>query len=716
MRWFWLGLLILLIPPVNAAVYINEIMYDPAGSDTDKEWVEIYNDGSCTNISPWYLFEANTNRALRLVQGNELLCAGQFAVIADKNSTFLSEYAQFNGTLFDTSAFSFSNTNETIALKNDTFTVMNSVSYFSQWGGNGDGKSLELIVNNWIPSIALGGTPGQQNGINSSQLNTTAPAARGLKLSANINSPIYLNLSYDNLFKIENLDHVTGQSENLTAALQYNLTKNNVVFKQETVGVSGINSYKTSGTGSFLVNETGTYYLCGEILASSSNDTNSSDNSACAYLNALDPSSIPCNVSLGLDVNQSIFQSGQAIKFKHILNNETFPFTISYWVEDIFGEIAKNTVESSNTNQKSWTPDVDDLEKAFLIKSQLIFTACNDFDKSDNYAEKLVVVKGSGSASGKNPDSSITILDADEEARFGDTINVRLNVYKGDTAAYSITAHVKGKRKVSDDLKFYAYSKFTNYSLRLPIPIYGNCDNDYADGRYSIIISGLNQSASREIMLSGNDSDCSAAQTGSEETSVLSSSSGNFAFSFLSYPERANIGDTVASQVQIEGDEEEHDVEIYSYIRKGSKIYGEKGDNAQMISLPKQSSVTVELSNLVSATDPGNYDLVVKLRKDGQKTEKELKTNIEIGFPSSAGSKTVNVGNTQSVKYKSVKDDPFWWQDRVDESVDVFDSSTEKSRKYISMAVVGMLGMLSLFLLLFEKLTLRFLLCCPAFS
>jgi hypothetical protein len=389
------------------------------------------------------------------------------------------------------------------------------------------------------------------------------------------------------------------------------------------------------------------------------------------------------------------------------LSNETFPFTIRYWAEDIFGDVAKSAVESSNTNQKSWTPNVDDLEKAFLIKSQLIFTACNDADKADNYAERLVVVKGSGNT-GKNENSSIAVADANEKAEFGDVVNVKLNIYKGDTSSYSITVHIKGKRRVSDDVKFYAYSKFTNYSLRLPIPIYDNCDGDYKDGEYSIIVSGLNQSVSRKINLYGNGSDCPDAQSNpdAKTSSVLSDSSEKFAFSFLSYPERANIGDTISSQVQIEGDEDEHNVEIYSYVRKGSKIYGEKGDNMQMILLPKQSTVTVDLSNIISATNPGTYDFVVKLRKDDQKTEKELKTSIEIGLPSKqASSKTANVASTQNSKYKSVKDDPFWWQNRVDESVPVFESTTQKSTKYISMAIVGLLGLISMSLLLFKKFT-----------
>lgn len=705
MRWFWLTWLILLIPSAGAAVYINEIMYDPSGSDTGKEWIELYNDGSCENINSQWRFFAAGDHLLNLYQGNSTFCAGQYIVIADSPTTFLSEYPLFNGTLFD-SSFSLLNSNQTIAIKNTSTNILNNVTYFSQWGGNGDGKSLEYLFGSWIPSIADGGTPGLQNGQNTSLTNSSASSGgKGLKLTVNVDSPIYLNLTYTNLFKIENLDHVTGQQENHNAALQYNLTRNNVLVKQETISVTGINSYKTSDTGSFVVNETGMYILCGEILASSANDTNASDNTACSNLVALDPSTVPCNVSLGISVNQSIFQSGQTVKFEHIVNNETFPFTIRYWVEDIFGDIAKSVVESSNTNQKSWTPDVSGLEKAFLIKSELSFTACNDADKSDNHVEKLIVVKGEGITSSKNPNSSIAIVESDPEGLFGSAVDARISVYKGDAAAYAITASIKGRSRVSEETKFYAYSKFTNYSLRLPIYIYPNCDDDYQDGEYNLTVTGLGTSASTKIRLSGNSSLCSGSPTSiSLMTSALNS--GKFAYSFLAYPQKAFVGDTINSQVKIDGDDETHQLEIYSYLRRGSKIYGEKGDNLQKIILPKEGSVVVQLSNLVSATQADSYDYVVKLRKDDQKTEKELKTTIEIALPSKLSSfQADDLDSIRNPAYKSVKDDPFWWQNRVDESVHVFESPTYKSRKLIAFGVIGLLGLLS-GLLILKKISL----------
>jgi hypothetical protein len=41
----------LFMPSVSGAVLINEIMYDLSGSDTGREWIEIYNNGSDINLS-----------------------------------------------------------------------------------------------------------------------------------------------------------------------------------------------------------------------------------------------------------------------------------------------------------------------------------------------------------------------------------------------------------------------------------------------------------------------------------------------------------------------------------------------------------------------------------------------------------------------------------------------------------------------------------------
>ena len=134
---------------VYASVIVSEIMYDLEGADTGREWVEVQNDGGAVDLTGWKFFEGGVNHGLTLVQGDISLSQNSFAVIADNAEKFLLDWPGFSGTLFD-SSFSLSNTGETIVLRNSELAEVDSVAYLSEWGANGDGKSLQKNGSEWI--------------------------------------------------------------------------------------------------------------------------------------------------------------------------------------------------------------------------------------------------------------------------------------------------------------------------------------------------------------------------------------------------------------------------------------------------------------------------------------------------------------------------------------------------------------------------------------
>lgn len=143
-----------------ASVRINEIMYDVEGSDTGREWIEVYNDSAETiDLSKWKLFEANTNHSLTSYQGGNTLQAGDFALIVNDPTKFVLDWPSFSGAIFD-STFSLSNTGESLALKDENLNIIDQASYNSNSGATGDGKSLQLIDNKFIPANP---TPGKMN-------------------------------------------------------------------------------------------------------------------------------------------------------------------------------------------------------------------------------------------------------------------------------------------------------------------------------------------------------------------------------------------------------------------------------------------------------------------------------------------------------------------------------------------------------------------------
>ena len=93
----------------ESSLKITEIMYDLPGSDSGREWIEVYNAGaSDIDLSLFKFFEANTNHGLAPA-GSSILSAGALAVIADNPEKFSIDWPSYNGLIFD-SSFSLSNT------------------------------------------------------------------------------------------------------------------------------------------------------------------------------------------------------------------------------------------------------------------------------------------------------------------------------------------------------------------------------------------------------------------------------------------------------------------------------------------------------------------------------------------------------------------------------------------------------------------------------
>ncbi|MCX7616137.1 MAG: lamin tail domain-containing protein [Patescibacteria group bacterium] len=153
-------------------ILINEIMYNPSGSDTDREWIEIYNAGSETvKVTDLKLNENDTNHRIEFSQGLENLIPGQYAVIADNPQKFLEDFPNFNGNLFD-SSFSLGNDGEIIRITYQE-NIIDQYQYSSNTGANGNGKSLQKIEGIWQEANP---TPGQPNQKEINQVNPVVPA------------------------------------------------------------------------------------------------------------------------------------------------------------------------------------------------------------------------------------------------------------------------------------------------------------------------------------------------------------------------------------------------------------------------------------------------------------------------------------------------------------------------------------------------------------
>jgi phosphatidylserine/phosphatidylglycerophosphate/cardiolipin synthase-like enzyme len=180
MMWFrhgWILALLCLgtvVLPMQGAVVINEIMYNPSdalGDDSDYEYIELVNTGSAAvNVSGWSF----TSGTFFTFPVGTSVGAGQYLVVCANVDSMESMYGI--GNTVGNFENRLNNTGETIRLENASSTVIDEVTYYdtSPWPvePDGNGPSLELInyhldnslAENWAASDSFG-TPGLVNSV-----------------------------------------------------------------------------------------------------------------------------------------------------------------------------------------------------------------------------------------------------------------------------------------------------------------------------------------------------------------------------------------------------------------------------------------------------------------------------------------------------------------------------------------------------------------------
>lgn len=575
---------------------------------------------------------------------------------------------------------------------------------FTRLEKTSNGNSLQLINGTWQ---AASPTPGLRNEVQA-PLEPT-PSTENIVLSPHLSSPLYLGVLYDDLFHIEIAKENCSEKDNVTVAYTIhdetgNLLKN-ATFTREKIGCS-----TGANTGSFTPTTPGTIAILGRIIESTVPEDTLEDNAINFSLSVVDPATISCDSSLSVVLNETLFHAdGEKITFTPKPTNTTFPFRIEYWIEDLFGTVIKSRVNTTNANQKSWTAQSNEDDRVYLLKAQL-YPSCLDESIIDNAVEKLLIVrKDAGSLSLTSPGSSETpsIITINEitpsNPRFGDMLQVKLDVVKGSTSKYAVALWAESKgRRISAETKMHLREENTEYSLALPVQLNSRCA-DEQDA--TLIVEGLGVRTEKAFTIAGADEDACAEEE--EEDAADASDShengaGNleqqeFAFRLLALPATVPSGSIFPVSVFLQGDDEEHDYAVWAYLYRGSRCYSCADGKLPREQLLQEGTLDAFAEKILAFELPidaglaeGEYKLKVKLLKDDLKTPQEITETIHIAESADAPQPAEKSTFSPAIARTAPAESP---------GVVVYESNTAKAKSFTPFVLFTAMGLLVLVLL-----------------
>ena len=269
----------------KASVYISEIMYDVEGSDDKKEWVEIYNDTvGEINLKDWRFYDGS-NHILNEPpanggRGSLVLPAYSYAILSSDATTTVANYPAYSGAVIDT-VMSLGNTSETLKIIDASGAILDTVSYNSSMGANGDGNSLQKINGVWSaksPTFGYANASSAQSSSSSSQENQSSSASISSSSSSAAEVVASGSVAYN--YKSEQISAKAGEDKTAVAGADIVLEGNALGFKKEPLQNArylwtlGDGSYKEGKNIRHVYKYTGNYIA---VLNVSSGDISASD-------------------------------------------------------------------------------------------------------------------------------------------------------------------------------------------------------------------------------------------------------------------------------------------------------------------------------------------------------------------------------------------------------------------------------------------------------
>ena len=115
-------------PAPTGGVVISEVFYDTPGTDSDEEWIELFNAGGTTiDISGWTITDNNGTGSTYTYPGNASLAPGTFYTVASDRKGFKKLYSK-NADKF-ASIPALNNGGDALVLKDGSGTIIDAVAW-----------------------------------------------------------------------------------------------------------------------------------------------------------------------------------------------------------------------------------------------------------------------------------------------------------------------------------------------------------------------------------------------------------------------------------------------------------------------------------------------------------------------------------------------------------------------------------------------------------
>ncbi|MBI1969945.1 hypothetical protein HYS48_04590 [Candidatus Woesearchaeota archaeon] len=351
--------------------------------------------------------------------------------------------------------------------------------------------------------------------------------------------------------------------------------------------------------------------------------------------NASNPNKQDCTIHLSVQTDKLVYLNEEQVKILFDVTDESMPYSIEYWVEDLRGIIVKEKRNTSNTNAKYFTPEITESDKALQAKGKL-YSECNNAGRRE--AESIFTVLNNATQI-KNSTSFIVIKEIlleENSTAFGKQFEILLEIYKGDTRKSVVEVFVvnQDKQKVSDVSKFSAREKFTVYEISLPMQMKQGCN----EGQHTLLAKGLDGIQEMPIFVEKGENcertEKSEAVKEKQEEMEKPDTSPSL-LRLVEGPSQAMVGKPFSVVVAIENPSDEaRNFIVWSYIYRGSKSYsGEREGNKQETRVEAKSREEVELWNTVKDAKDGIYKIKVRALQERRKTPLEITNDISLSRP-----------------------------------------------------------------------------------